>query len=143
MIKAMRDFIREYQDLESKALVNVEYLPKGPINYSIMEEALVDAGKGVGVVKSFMNGTKIKELRYRLLRNADYEQAVATNIANSKFMEDFSKWIIKCNKEGKYPVINGVLSIETTTSGYIESVANDQTHAIYTVGLRVTYLEKE
>ena len=143
MIEAIRNFIDQYEELEKKALLNVEYLPSGPTNSSIMEEALADIGKGVGVVSRYGNGMMIKEFRVRLLRNAYYEEPVETNIANSNFMKDFEAWIRTCNKNENYPNIDGILSIETTTNGYIQSVANDQTHAVYSVGLRVTYLTKE
>ena len=142
MIEAMRNFIDEYEELEKRALLNVEYLPSKPINYSIVEEPLVDIGKGVGVVAHYGNGTQIREFRVRLLRNAYYEEEVSVNIGNSRFMKDFEEWIETCNKTKQLPNIENILSIETTTNGYIQNVANDQTHAVYSVGIRITYLKE-
>lgn len=140
MITAMRNYISDWEKLEAKAKLNVEYLPSDPVNYSLMEEPLSDLGRGVGVVRQFLNGKAIKEYRVRLLRVAHYEEPTATNIGNSRFMRDFEAWIDKNNKTKQFPEIEGILSIETTTNGYIESVSNDQTEAVYTVGLRITYI---
>lgn len=142
MIKAFRDYLLDYEKLEVDAKLNVEYLPAGPVHYTIVEDPLIDIGKGVGVVNHYHNGSKVKEFRVRLLRSANYDEPTAVNIANSQFLKHFEKWIEDNNKNKIYPNIDGILSIETTTNGYIESVANDQSHAVYTVGLRITYLER-
>jgi len=133
----IRKFIRGYTDIERKTLVNVEYLPKTPISYSIVKEPSLEGG----VIRSFISGKKLKEIRVRLLRNAHFEEPVATNIANAKFMDDFENWIDACNKEKQLPNITGIQSVEITTVGYLNAIAENQTSAVYGVGLRFTYIE--
>ncbi len=138
MISAVRTFINGYESLEQTALLNVEYLPSNPVNYTIVEEVM----ENDGVVREFVGGAQLKEYRVRLLRTTHYEQPTTTNIANSTFMRNFEEWIRSNNKSKNLPSINGVQSIRITSSGYLQAVAEDQTHAIYSVGLAVRYIKE-
>lgn len=134
MIAAVRKYIRKYEHLEKTALLNVEYLPSKPINYSLMEEPSI-------TLSQFLNGDKLVEYRIRLMRITSYEEPVAINVENSKFMQDFSKWISDNNKNKVLPNINGIQSMNIITPGTLTAVADDGTSAVYTVVLGFRIIE--
>lgn len=138
MISALRNFIINYAELEQTALLNVEYLPSTAINYTIVEEPVQEDG----IIRSFVGGAKLKEHRFRLLRTTHYEQPSATNISNSTFMRDFEAWINSQNNDGQLPSIAGIQDIRITSKGRLEAVADDQSHAVYGVGLGIRYIEE-
>lgn len=138
MITAIRNYIMGYEKLESTALLNVEYLPSKPTNYTIVEEPMEDDG----VIKRFVANKQLKEYRVRLLRTTHYEQPIATNVSNSTFMKEFSEWIYDNNQTKNLPSISGIQSIRITGNGRLEAVAEDQSHAIYSVGLAIRYIKE-
>lgn len=142
MIDKVRDFILEYQELEQNP-VNIEYLKPSAVSYSLMEEALFDAGRGVGVIRHYGNGQKLKEYKVRLLRVADYEEVIETNVENSNFMREFGEWIEQKNDLKELPDIDGIQSVNIYAGGSLEAVAQDQLSAVYGIGLRFVYLERK
>lgn len=61
------------------------------------------------------------------------------NLANSKFCEDFMKWVSIQNKLKNFPIIDGAFSIKCTSPGYI--LQKTETTAIYIIQMSFTYYE--
>ena len=136
MIEAVRNYIGLFEDIEPSDPINVEYLPSEPTSYSLVEEPLFNGG----VLNTFLNGIQRKEFRVQLQRVTHYEEPVATNISNSKFMKRFESWIQDNNKNRVFPAIEGIQEVKITTSGYLQAVSSDQTHAVYVVSLQFIYI---
>lgn len=139
MIKKIADYLSEFEEIEKKSKINIEYLPKEPTSYSIMEEAMVNGG----LIRKSITGNKLKQKIVTLLRTTEYEEPIATNIDNSNFFRNFEKWIENNNEKRIFPNIDGVQSIEIISSGYLQGVSQDQTSAIYGVGIKIIYLERK
>lgn len=142
MIRKIREYIELYESIEENERINVEFLPAKPTSYSLVEEPLFNNGKGVGVLRKFLDGKTKREYRVQLQRVAHYEEMVDTNIDNSNFMKSFQKWIEENNKNKIFPEIDGMQKVNLTTNGYIQAVSEGQDLAIYVVGLQFIYIDK-
>jgi hypothetical protein len=60
---------------------------------------------------------------------------------NTEFYEDFSNWIEEQDNEGNLPDIEGIESIECTSTGYAYQTGIDT--ARYQIQLRITYYKEK
>jgi hypothetical protein len=137
MEKSKMELIKEY--IESCPLlegdkINVDYLDDEVYSYSI------DRTPSNPVLKKFNDGTGGKyQITFDFTVTAPISSRVVTNLANSKFGEDFMEWIKTQQMRRNLPKINGAHSIECTSPSYI--LQKIETTAIYIIQMNFTYYE--
>lgn len=137
MKKSKMELIKEY--IESCPLlegdkINVDYLDDEVYSYSI------DRTPSNPVLKKFNDGTGGKyQITFDFTVTAPISSRVVTNLANSKFGEDFMEWIKTQQMRRNLPKINGAHSIECTSPSYI--LQKIETTAIYIIQMNFTYYE--
>ena len=135
--KSKMQLIKEY--IESCPLlegdkINVDYLDDEVYSYSI------DRTPVQPEVKKFTDGFGGKyQIAFDFTVTAPISSRVVTNLANSKFGEDFMEWIKTQNMLRNLPDIEGAFSIECTSPSYI--LQKTETTAIYIIQINFTYYE--
>lgn len=112
MEKSDIEQIKEYIEtcpLLNKGKINVDYLKDKPQSYSI------DRTPVNPIVKTFSDGGVIKQISFDFSVTAPISSQTIVNLANSKFCEDFMKWIKEQNKNRILPEIKGIQTIECTS----------------------------
>ena len=112
MEKSKIELIKEYIEtcpLLNKGKINVDYLKDKPQSYSI------DRTPVNPIVKTFSDGGAIKQIAFDFSVTAPISSQTIVNLANSKFCEDFMKWIKEQNTSRILPKIKGVQTIECTS----------------------------
>lgn len=131
MIKAIKEYIEKYEHIE-KGRVNNDYLGEGPTEYSI-EPTPIDP-----VIEEYIDGSGGRyQFAFVFASRESYGQDVIQNMLNSKFYEDFSNWIRSENKKGNLPNIEGIESIECTSTPYAYQTSIDT--ARYQMQMRIIY----
>lgn len=114
--------------------INVDYLDDEIYSYSI------DRTPTQPEIKQFIDGRGGKyQIAFDFTVTAPISSRVVTNLANSKFGEDFMEWIKTQNRLKKFPKINGAFSIKCTSPSYI--LQKTETTAIYIIQINFTYYE--
>lgn len=137
MEKSNMEKIKEY--IESCPLldgdkINVDYLDDEIYSYSI------DRTPNQPIVKRFVDGFGgKKQISFDFTVTAPLSSMVVTNLANSKFGEDFIQWIETQNRNRVFPDIDGAFKIECTSPSYI--LQKTETTAIYIIQINFTYYE--
>lgn len=137
MEKSNMEKIKEY--IESCPLldgdkINVDYLDDEIYSYSI------DRTPTQPVVQRFIDGFGgKKQITFDFTVTAPLSSMVVTNLANSKFGEDFIQWIEEQNCNRVFPDIDGAFKIECTSPSYV--LQKTETTAIYIIQINFTYYE--
>lgn len=114
--------------------INVDYLKDEVYSYSI------DRTPTQPKVTKFIDGCGgKKQITFDFTVTAPISSKVVTNLANSKFGEDFVEWIETQQRIRNLPDIDGAFSIECTSPSYI--LQKTQTTAIYIIQMNFTYYE--
>lgn len=114
--------------------INVDYLKDEIYSYSI------DRTPTQPKVEKFIDGCGgKKQITFDFTVTAPISSKVVTNLANSKFGEDFVEWIETQQRIRNLPDIDGAFSIECTSPSYI--LQKTQTTAIYIIQMNFTYYE--
>lgn len=129
-IDLIRDFI-ETCPLLNKGKVNVDYISDKPESYSV-DETPVEP-----VLKLYADGGRRLQIQFDFSIQASF--SVLENIKNSKFCDNFFKWIYEQNKTGNLPKIENVDWIKCLGRGTISQTAENT--AIYTIPMQVAYTE--
>jgi len=111
----------------------VDYLEEEIDTYSI-DQTPVNP-----IVKQYADGGAIKQIAFDFTVTAPISSQAIVNLANSKFCEDFMKWIEEQNKKRKLPKIKGVQTIKCTSPGYL--LQKTETTAIYMIQMNCEYYE--
>lgn len=108
-IELIKEWIETCPLLEG-GKINVDYLKDKPQSYSI------DRTPVQPEVKPFTdgNGGK-KQIAFDFTVTAPISSRAIINLANSKFCEDFMKWIETQNRLKNFPNIEGAFSIKCTS----------------------------
>lgn len=114
--------------------ISVDYLSDDINSYSI------DRTPVTPIVKSYADGGRLEQIAFDFTIQAPISSKAITNLANSKFCEDFMEWIDKKNKNHELPDIPGAQSIECTSPGYI--LQKTRTQAIYIIQMNCKYYKK-
>lgn len=114
--------------------INVDYLKEDIGNYSI------DQTPSNPVVKTYTDGEKLKQITFDFSVQAPISSKAIINLANSKFCEDFMKWVEEQNKLGNLPEINGIREIICTSPGYL--LQKTETTAVYIIQMNCQYDEE-
>ena len=135
--KSKMEKIKEYIEtcpLLEGDKINVDYLDDEVYSYSI------DKTPSNPVLKKFNDGRGgKKQITFDFTVTAPISSRVVTNLANSKFGEDFMEWIEAEQRLRNLPQINGAFSIECTSPSYI--LQKTETTAIYIIQMNFTYYE--
>ena len=132
--KSKMDLIREFIEtcpLLKNGKVNVDYIKDKPQSYS------VDETPATTVLKEYRDGGTQNQILFDFSIQAKF--SVLENIKNSKFCEDFTKWIKEQDKIGNLPKIDGICWIKCTGRGTI--LQTTETTAIYVIPMQVVYDE--
>lgn len=114
--------------------INVDYLDDEVYSYS------VDRIPTNPKIKPFVDGCGGKyQITFDFTVTAPISSRVVTNLANSKFGEDFINWIETQQRLRNLPKIDGAFSIECTSPSYI--LQKTETTAIYIIQINFTYYE--
>ena len=89
--------------------INVDYLKDDIGSYSI------DRTPTNPLIKKFTSGGGKYQITFDFCVNAPIDSNVINNLANSRFCEDFMKWIKEQNSKKNLPEIDGAFSIECTS----------------------------
>jgi len=137
MEKSKMEKIKEY--IESCPLldgdkINVDYLDDEIYSYSI------DRTPTQPMTQGFIDGFGgKKQITFDFTVTAPLSSRVVTNLANSKFGEDFIQWIENKNRNRELPDIDGAFKIECTSPSYI--LQKTETTAVYIIQINFTYYE--
>lgn len=114
--------------------INVDYLDDEVYSYSI------DRTPTQPEIKQFIDGRGGKyQIAFDFTVTAPISSRVVTNLANSKFGEDFMEWIKTQNRLKNFPKIKDAFSIKCTSPSYI--LQKTETTAIYIIQINFTYYE--
>ncbi len=137
MGKSKMELIKEFIEtchLLKGDKINVDYLKDEVYSYSI------DRTPTGPEIKPFVDGNGGKyQIAFDFTVTAPISSRVVTNLANSKFGEDFMEWIKTQNRIKNFPKINGAFSIKCTSPSYI--LQKTETTAIYIIQMNFTYYE--
>lgn len=136
MEKSKMELIKEYIEtcpLLDGNKINVDYLKDEVYSYSI------DRSPTQPVIQKFVDGGGKKQITFDFTVTAPISSRVVTNLANSKFGEDFIEWIEMQNNNKNFPKINGAFKIECTSPSYI--LQKTETTAIYIIQMNFIYYE--
>ena len=128
------DSIREFIEtcpLLKNGKVNVDYIKDKPQSYS------VDETPATTVLKEYRDGGTQNQILFDFSIQANF--SALENIKNSKFCDDFSKWIKEQNNKANLPKIDGICWIKCTGRGTI--LQTTESTAIYVIPMQVVYEE--
>ena len=138
IIESIRDFIKQCPYLSDYyKSIGVDYLADTTVSYSI-EEVPVDP-----IVKTYVNGDKLKQYVFIFCSKEDYSSDVRQNIENSGFYEEFEEWLSRTTRSRNLPIMSDgkeAQSIKAITSGY--AFATDGDKAQYQIQVRLEYYQK-
>lgn len=130
-MKLIGEFI-ETCPLLKKGKVTLDYIKEKPQSYSI-DETPVDP-----VLNYFPDGGRRLQIQFDFSIQANF--SVLENIKNSKFCDDFTKWVYEQNKNDNLPKIDGIDWIKCLGRGTI--LRTTETTAIYVIPMQVAYIEE-
>ena len=131
MIELIKEFI-ETCPLLKNGKVNVDYIKDKPQSYSI------DETPSTTILKQYTDGGTQNQILFDFSIQANF--SILENIKNSKFCDDFSKWIKEQNNKANLPKINNICWIKCTGRGTI--LQTTETTAIYVIPMQVVYDEE-
>ena len=117
--------------LLNKGKVNLDYIKEKPQSYSI-DEIPVEP-----VLNYFRDGDRRLQIQFDFSIQANF--SILENIKNSKFCDDFMKWIYEQDKNDNLPKIDGICWIKCLGRGTI--LQTTETTAIYVIPMQVAYDE--
>jgi len=135
-VKSKMELIKEWIEtcpLLDGDKINVDYLDDEVYSYSI------DRTPTQPTTKKFTDGGGKKQIAFDFTVTAPISSMTVTNLANSKFGEDFIEWVEHQNDNKNFPNINGAFSIECTSPSYV--LQKTDTTAIYIIQMNLTYYE--
>lgn len=135
IIDEVREYIAKCPYLKEFAELNVEYLLDKVNTYSINENAGYDP-----VLNKFFIGSE-RQFLFTFDSKLHWNEDIQNNIDNSKFFENFRKWLETNNNKKIFPNIDGIYEIGATTNGCI--FATNANEAIYRIQCYLNYYKKE
>lgn len=127
----IKEFI-ETCPLLNNGKVNLDYIKEKPQSYSI-DEIPVEP-----VLNEFRDSGRRMQIQFDFSIQSDF--SIVENINNSKFCDDFIKWIYEQDNNGNLPKIDGIDWIKCLGRGTIERTT--ETTAIYSIPMQVAYIEE-
>jgi len=131
MIDKIRKYFIDCPCLDKNGRIGVDYLGSDSVDYSI-EQTPVSP-----IIKKYRDGGSLRQLSFILASRQAWGADVINNLLNCKLYNDIEAWIEDNNDNGILPEINGIESIECTSTGYAYQVS--ELTARYQIPMRITY----
>lgn len=134
--KSIIEAIREY-------IATCPYLHDGKIGVDYLENEIaysIEPTPVSPVDTEFIDNSEIKQFAFILASRESYGQETIQNMLNTEFYEVFNNWIEEQNYNENLPEIDGIESIECTSTGYAYQTGIDT--ARYQIQLRITYYKE-
>ena len=93
------------------------------------------------VIRSWIDGTKVKRDVYSFRSRKTYSQDEINNLKNIGFFEQLENLIESNNRRGILPNIQGIISIECLNCGSLNMAGTNE--AIFNIQIQVTYMMEE
>lgn len=129
-MEIIKKFIETCPYLENGE-VNLDFIDSDPQSYSL-DETPVDP-----VLNKFRDGGRRLQIQFDFSIQANF--SVLENIKNSKFCDNFTKWIYIQDRDGNLPKIDNICWIKCLGRGTITQTTD--TTAIYSIPMQVAYDE--
>ena len=129
-MEIIKEFIETCPYLEN-GKVNLDFIDSDPQSYSL-DETPVDP-----VLNKFRDGGRRLQIQFDFSIQANF--SVLENIKNSKFCDNFTKWIYIQDRDGNLPKIDNICWIKCLGRGTITQTTD--TTAIYSIPMHVAYDE--
>ena len=129
-IELIRDFIETCSFLEG-GTVNVDYIDDKIDSYSIDETPVTT------ILQKFKDGGCRKQINFDFSIQAPF--SVLENIKNSRFCDDFMKWLETQELKRNYPKIDGAEKITCDRGTILQS---SKKTAIYVIPIHLEYVEE-
>ena len=132
--KAKMELIKEFIEtcpLLENGKVNLDFIDSEPESYSLDETPVTPE------LIVFPDGGRRLQIQFDFSIQANFN--TLENIKNSKFCDDFMKWIYQQDKIGNLPKIDGICWIKCLGRGTIQQTT--ETTAIYVIPMQVVYEE--
>lgn len=132
--KSKMELIKEFIEtcpLLNEGKVNLDYIKEKPQSYSI------DETPSTTIIKEYRDGGTQNQITFDFSIQANF--SVLENIKNSRFCDEFTKWIKEQNKKENLPKIDGICWIKCTGRGTI--LQTTENTAIYVIPMQVVYEE--
>ena len=135
IIDKVREYITKCPYLNEYAELNVEYLADNVETYSVNESAGYDP-----IINLYLLGSD-RQFLFTFDSKLHWNEDIQNNIDNSKFFENFRKWLEDNKNKKIFPDIPGIYDIEATTNGYI--FATNANEAIYRIQCKLKYYKED
>ena len=136
IIESLYDYFKTCP-LLGDSKINVDYLPAGPVEYTI------DAITGDPIIKRYARGAAQRQYLFAFGSREAYGPDVLQNIANSGFYEDFAAWLDEQTAIKNFPSLSAGQTpqrIEAQSTGYLFGADPDS--ARYQIQCRLIYFQK-
>ena len=137
LLESIRNFISRCPHLEEFSPINVDYLDKDAVNYSI------EAIPSQPILKQYVDGSSVRQLNFIFASREIYGKDEISNIHNSGFYEHFASWIEEQSNKGVLPILRDgreSIKIEVLTPGYVFQTDIDRGQ--YQIQLKLIYFQK-
>ena len=134
MEKGYMELIKEFIEkcpLLNGGKVNVDYIKDDIETYSI------DETPSTTILQTFADGETRRQISFDFSIQASF--SVLENIKNSKFCDDFMKWIEEQDDKGNLPEIEGIEKIKCNRGTILQTT---ESMAIYVIPMQVIYVKE-
>lgn len=132
MVEKLKNYFETHVQLASEyENILVDFLGEEAVNYTI-EPIPVET-----IIRPYTDGSSLRQFVFQFGSREFYDNGIAQNIDNLDFYDRFKEEIEYNNTHGILPDIEGVQSIECTTSGVLDGAESGT--AKYVIQMRVKY----
>lgn len=131
-MELIKEFIETCPYLKKGKIV-VDYLKDDVYSYSIIQS------NGNPIETKYKGGGSIRQILFDFVVQAPISNRNIDNLANSKFGEDFTRWIEEQDDIRNLPKIFNAQHIQCISPSYILERTNTQ--AIYKIQMKCTYYQ--
>ena len=131
-MELIKEFIETCPYL-NKGKIDVDYLKDDVNSYAIVQATTTP------IVTKYKGGGSLRQIAFDFVVQAPISSRNITNLANSKFGEDFMGWIEEQDDNRNLPKIHNVQHIQCTSPSYILQRTNTQ--ATYIIQMNCTYYQ--
>ncbi len=131
-MELIKEFIETCPYL-NKGKIDVDYLKDDINSYAIVQATTTP------IVTKYRGGGSLRQIAFDFVVQAPISSRNITNLANSKFGEDFMSWIEEQDDNRNLPKIPNIQHIQCTSPSYILQRTNTQ--ATYIIQMNCTYYQ--
>lgn len=131
-MELIKEFIETCPYL-NEGKIDVDYLKDDINSYAIVQATTTP------IVTKYRGGGSLRQIAFDFVVQAPISSRNITNLANSKFGEDFMSWIEEQDDNRNLPKIPNVQHIQCTSPSYILQRTNTQ--ATYIIQMNCTYYQ--